>query len=76
MRYVVGVLVTLYWVAVSMGAGFVFIELAPTVNRYNSIIANVWLVMGCVVFLFWAVYAIGRAAANTVNMFVNPEYEA
>lgn len=76
MRYVVGVLVTLYWVAVSMGAGIVFMELGPTVNRYNSFLVNLWLVVGCVIFLFWAVYATGRAAANTVDMFINPEYEA
>jgi hypothetical protein len=59
-----------------MGASLVFMDLIPIVNRYNSIVANVWLVLGCVVFLFWAVYCAGRAAANAVEMFTNPEYDA
>jgi hypothetical protein len=75
-RYVVGVLVTLYYVAVSMGAILIVGDLASVVNRETPLLACMWLIFGVVIFLWWFIYSAGKAALNLFDMITNKGYDA
>ena len=76
MRYVVGTLVTIYYVLISIGSILIVGDLASVINRETPLLVIMWDIMGIIIFLWWFVYSGGKAALNLFEMISYKGYDA